>query len=232
MMNKSRFFAAFAVLCAMVLFAMAACRNASDDVVLTFEPMATDVNESMPTVTAPLPALVETPAPELTPPSGPEAPPISDEERIARMARGGELQREAIASGFGDIGIEDMLNTFGEPDRIVDFGDITRWYYDEGFEIDYTTMSDMPEFENYIYIGPNCMIDFCRGIIPGSTREELENIYGEDIDRHSSSPELVCVGYYFKYGINFVMDGDVVDSIYINSGAKSQRYWGNFVPDR
>jgi len=218
------------VLCAVILLSITGCKETDVDP----SPMPTPTVEptSTPT-TAPSPISSPTPTP---------TPKMSDEERIARMAMGSELQREAMTLGFGGIGVDDMVSTFGEPDRIADdlmgdFGNtITRWYYDdEGFEIDYTTVSDNPVFENYIYLGPSCKVNFCRGIIPGSTREELEKAYEEEIDHYSSTTEFVCAGYKFSYGVVFVMKDDAVDSIYISIGRGSKEYinsQGEFVPDR
>jgi len=191
-------------------------------------------SEILPTTT--IPAVEPSPTAEPTSiPTPIPTPQMSDEERFAHIAMGRDLEQEARISGFGGTGIEDMISTFGEPDRIVSFEGIQRWYYDdEGFEIDYTTLTDGldPMFENYIYLGPNCKVDFCRGIIPGSTREELEAAYKEEIDRYSSTADIVCAGYYCSSGLIFVMKDDEVDSIYINTDRRASRYSGEFVPDR
>ena len=215
------------MLCTVILLSITGCKDDAGGPL----PMPTPTVEPTPMPT-PDPSPMSSPIPTPT-------PQMSDEERFAHIAMGRDLEQEARISGFGGTGIEDMISTFGEPDRIVenltgDFGNtITRWYYDdEGFEIDYTTMSDYPIFENYIYLAPNCKVDFCRGIIPGSTREVLEKAYEEEIDYYSSTAEFVYAGYSYGYGVVFVMKDDEVDSIYINTDRCASRYSGEFVPDR
>jgi len=200
----------------------------------------TPESEVLPTTTIPAvepsptaePTAIPTPQ-EPTPPEEYPLPPMSDEERVKYLSIGRAAIDEAFESAFGGLGVSDMINTFGEPDRVEIVDDITRWYYEEGFEIDYATTDDFPTFENYIYVGPGCTVNFCRGIIPGSTHEDLKNAYSDEINPYTSTDEIVCVGY--GNGINvifFILDGDTIDSIYIPAGPFTMKYWGYFVPDR
>ena len=217
------------VLC--ILLTSCGTQTDASDEIETEQPMppvsATQMPSASPTKSSP-----KISEPTNNPTISADPVPMTEEERELYRRRS-ELVNEAIAAGFGDIGVDDMIEQFDEPDRIDKHKHFARWYYDEGFEIDYTTMSDYPVFENYIYIGPDCKVDFCRGVIPGSAREELLMAYSGDIDPTTETENIVWAGKAeSQHGIAFVIDNDTVDSIYISISSHSIEYWGDFVPDR
>ncbi|UOO37492.1 hypothetical protein IZU99_09615 [Oscillospiraceae bacterium CM] len=128
------------------------------------------------------------------------------------------LLDETLNETFGGWWPDDFVNKFGKPEKTVNAEDYDRWYFKQGVEIDVVDQNDIPTLFNYIYIAPDSSIKLNRDIGIGSTRDDVLKAYEKEVNQKESNNHMLIAGDRYG-GIIFIIEQNVVTSIYIATGA-------------
>ncbi|MGE4485493.1 MAG: hypothetical protein AB7C97_10335, partial [Oscillospiraceae bacterium] len=157
-----------------------------------------------------------------------------DSYNWAEMEKGGEAANVCMDYMFGGISPENFIDLFSQPEKKSRYILFTRWYFSNGVEID-VQENDHPSLENYIYISDKCDLKTDRGIGTGSTYDEVMLAYQDVINRELTNDDMIVIGAGMT-GINFIIENDKVDSIFISNysltgvdsqGFTTDRYYDN-----
>jgi hypothetical protein len=129
---------------------------------------------------------------------------------------GSHLMYQTTDVLFGGIRLGDAVNALGEPDKKTDMDSFVRYYFKQGIEID-AGYDDAQALIYDIYVDSACPLKIQRDIGIGSTRDELNKAYAEEINPKLSKDNVIVAGSDV-IGITFVLDNDRVTEIVINTG--------------
>jgi outer membrane protein assembly factor BamE (lipoprotein component of BamABCDE complex) len=165
---------------------------------------------------------------EITPPSSQASETVhKDYNEI-----GAHLVEEIMDKMFGGVvPADNMVGVLGQPVDKIMMKEFERWYYEQDIEADVVMTNDTPMLYNYVYIGPRSDIKTNRGIGIGSAADDVKKEYSDEINQEQTNDTKIVAGEQ-SLGLIFVIDNNVVTSIFIAVGEYTYSFDNEFNDER